>query len=259
MATSTPPPGGTQSTDGLVLFGMAHSHPVHAVRLMLEYKGLEHRVVNLMPGLHPPIVRALGFRGGSVPALKIGRRRLQGTRRIARALEVLAPEPPLFPADPAERAAVQEAERWGEEVLQPIPRRVFRWALQHRQELRHWMADEVVGLPAPGVAGAAFWPIGALFARISAADEATVRADLSALPHVLDHCDALIAAGVIGGAQPNAADCQILASVRLMAGMTDLDAVLDGRPCRAAALSLRPSFPGPIPRVLPPDWIVTTA
>lgn len=241
--------------DRLVLFGMAHSHPVHAVRLMLEHKGLEHRVVNLMPGLHPPIVRAIGFRGGSVPALKIGRRRLQGTRRIARALEALAPDPPLFPADAARRLAVEEAERWGEEELQPVPRRIFRWALQHRQVLRRWMAKEVVGLPAPGVAGAAFWPVGALFARISSADEETVREDLLRLPALLDHCDALIAAGTMGGAERNAADCQILASVRMMAGMLDLDPLLAGRPCRAAALALRPDYPGPVPAVLPPEWL----
>lgn len=238
-----------------VLFGMAHSHPVHAVRLMLEHKGIEHRVVDLMPGLHPPIVRALGFRGGSVPALKVGRRRLQGTREISRALETLQAEPPLFPADPAARAAVEEAERWGEEMLQPVPRRLFRWALQHRQTLRRWMAKEVVGLPAPGAAGAAFWPIGLLFARISAADDATVQADLRRLPELLDHADALLAAGVIGGEHLNAADCQIVPSIRLMAGMPDLAMLLADRPCLAHAMRVLPVFPGPIPRVLPPDWV----
>jgi glutathione S-transferase len=39
------------------------------------------------------------------------------------------PEPPLFPADPDRRAAVEEAERWGERVLQPVPRQLFRYLI----------------------------------------------------------------------------------------------------------------------------------
>jgi glutathione S-transferase len=240
-----------------VLYGMAHSHPVHAARLMLERKGVEHRVVNILPGLHPLVVRAVGFRGGSVPALRIAGRRVQGTRRISRALDQLHPEPALVPADPAARRAVEEAERWGEAELQPVPRRIFRWGLQHRNDLRKWMAREVVGIPGPlvGAAGAGFAPIGVLYARISAADEATVRADLQNLPALLDHCDALVADGVIGTGDVNAADCQILASVRLFLAMDDLRPLVEGRPCGDAALRLRPDFPGPAPAMLPPGWV----
>ena len=35
------------------LYAMAHSHPAIAVRLMLEHKGIDAEVWNILPGLHP--------------------------------------------------------------------------------------------------------------------------------------------------------------------------------------------------------------
>ncbi len=98
----------------VTLYSVGPSHPGRTARLMLDHKGIEHRLVNLPPGSQPIALRALGFRGARVPALKIDGRRVQGSRRISRFLDELRPEPPLFPADPQRRAAVEEAERWGE-------------------------------------------------------------------------------------------------------------------------------------------------
>jgi glutathione S-transferase len=237
------------------LYGLAHSHPVHATRLMLEHKGIDHRVVNLLPGFHPLAVRAVGFRQGSVPALKLDGRRIQGTLAIAHALERRQADPPLFPADPERRRAVQEAQRWGHDELQPVPRRIFRWSLNHDAGVREWMARAVVGMPAPKLAAAAFKPIGALFARISSADADTVRRDLRRLPALLDHCDRLIAEGTIGGPELNAADCQILPSLRLLLGTEDIALALRGRPCAAAAMRVLPEYPGPVPASLPAEWL----
>lgn len=237
-----------------VLLGLAQSHPAHAARLMLEHKGIDHRVVDLMPGLHAPIVRAAGFPGPTVPALRIDGRHVQGSRAIAQTLDALQPEPPLFPADPVARAAVIEAERWGEEVLQPMPRRMIRWGLVNNRGLRTWMAREI-RLPLPGAAGYALLPLSLIFARIAGAGDDAVRRDLRELPGHLDHVDALLADGVLGGPVLNAADCQVLTSVRFMAGATDLLPLLAGRPCLDAALALRPEFPGPMPPFLPADWL----
>ncbi|WP_205699430.1 glutathione S-transferase family protein [Conexibacter sp. SYSU D00693] len=240
-----------------VLLGIAHSHAAHAARLMLERKGLDHRVVDLLPGLHPPVVRAMGFPDGAVPALRIAGRRVQGTTAISRALDELHPDPPLFPAEAAARRAVEEAERWGHDVLQGVPRRIFRWGLRHEGGVRRWMAREVVGIPGRVVpaAGAVFTPIGWLYARISEADDGAVQEDLRRLPEHLDHCDALVADGVIGTDEVNAADCQVLASVRLLLAMEDTRPVVEGRPSAAAALRLRPDFPGPAPAFLPAAWL----
>src|SRR5688572_26619808 len=95
---------------------------------------------------HRPIVRALGFPGHRVPALIIRGERVQGTRPIVRALDRLQPEPPLLPADPERRRAVEEVERFGEEELQPILRWIQPWAVFQRPEAMASMAD---GLRSP--------------------------------------------------------------------------------------------------------------
>src|ERR1044072_269719 len=111
----------------LKLYCTPPSNPSASVRLMIEYKGMDHKVVRLLPGLHPQLVRLAGFRGNTVPAVKADDgRRVQNSRAIARLLDELQPEPPLFPADPERRLAVEEAERWGEERLQNVPRVLYR-------------------------------------------------------------------------------------------------------------------------------------
>src|SRR6266511_3348945 len=76
---------------------------------MLERKGIEHKTVWLLPGLWPFLLRTRGFRGGTVPAMKIDGRRLQSSRAISRALEEVKPDPPLFPADPERRHTLRHA------------------------------------------------------------------------------------------------------------------------------------------------------
>jgi glutathione S-transferase len=72
---------------------------------MLERKGIEHKLVNILPGSQPVVVRLVGFRGITVPALRIDGRRIQGSPEISRFLDELVPEPPLFPRDPEQRRA----------------------------------------------------------------------------------------------------------------------------------------------------------
>src|SRR4051794_33960196 len=98
---------------GATLYSLVVSHPAIAARGMLEYKGIEHRVVNLPPSFHPVVLRARGFRHNTVPALVIDGRRVQGSRNISRKLDVVKPDPLLFPSDREQRQAVEEAERWG--------------------------------------------------------------------------------------------------------------------------------------------------
>jgi glutathione S-transferase len=130
----------------VVLYWMSISHPSQAARKMLKLKGVEHELVDMIPLSQRIHLRLAGFSGGTVPALKLDGRRIQGTRRIARALDERWPSPPLFPADPAARARVEAAERWGEEQLQPIPRRLFRYGVARNPRLRRWVV-RAQGLP----------------------------------------------------------------------------------------------------------------
>jgi glutathione S-transferase len=239
---------------GVTLYSLELSHPSQAARLMLERKGIEHEVKDLFPGGHPTQLRLAGFRGGTVPALKINGRKIQGSTHISRVLDELQPEPGLFPADPDRRRAVEEAEAWGEQVLQPVPRRVFRWGASHSNEMRLWMVRDM-GMPAPALAARVQKPLAVAFARMADASTDRVRADVARLPATLDRVDALIAEEVIGGVEPNAADFQIATCLRVLISYDDLRPQVEGRPAGALALRVLPDYPGPIPPFLPREWL----
>jgi glutathione S-transferase len=232
------------------LYVMPISNSAAAGVAMVAHKSIPHRLVTLMPGLHPLLVRFAGFEGFTVPALELDGRKVQGSRRIARFLDEVRPEPPLFPAEPEPRAAVEEAERWGEQAFQPVPRRLFRHLLLTSEPARRWMGTEVMHLPAPGVLMVLFMPVIRRLAEISRADEARVREDIAQLPELLDQVDGLITDGTIAGTQPNAADFQILASVGVLRAFADLEHHVRGRRCEAAARRLYPDWPS-IPSGLP--------
>ena len=241
---------------GITLYGTPPSPPSHSAQLMLERKGIEHRMVWLLPGLWPVLLRTRGFRGGTVPAMKIDGRRLQSSREISQALEELQPEPPLFPTDPERRAAVEEAERWGDEVLQDVPRRIVRWITAQSQEARVLVARDV-GIPLPRVAAFVNVPAARhLAGKVDANDERVVRGAIAQVPEVMAHVDGLIAEGVIGGDQPNAADFQIATSVRALLTVRDLDPVTQGRPAADLAMRIIPSFGNDFPAgMLPEEWL----
>jgi glutathione S-transferase len=220
---------------------------------MLEYKGIEHRVVDLVPGTQP-VLRVLRFPRHTVPALVIDGRRIQGSREISRALEELRPDPNLFPRDAAARGRVAEAERWGEQVLQRVPRRIFRWMAAHHYVVRRWLVVEAAGVPLGNLLARPALQA-RLFARAVGADEATVRADLAALGDHLEEVERLRAAGVIGGTQHNAADFQIASSLRSIAELGDLAPYVDDHPAVRWAATVVPPLPGPVPAVLPREWL----
>ncbi len=166
----------------------------------------------------------------------------------------MARTPSLYPSEPAARAAVTGAERWGESVLQPIPRRLIRWQLPHHLRQRQWFADVASPLPAPRVAGVVLTPIVAVFARIAGATDDRVREDLHGLSDLLDETDRLIAEGVIGGDQLNAADFQIAPSLRALPAMADVSHLLADRPAAALARRVVPDYPA-VPAALPAGWI----
>lgn len=245
------------------LYGMKHSHAVLAARMALERTAIGFEAHDILPGLHGIVVRAKRFPAWTVPALELDGRRFQGTLAISRELDRVAPEAGLFPVDPEQRRSVEDAERFGHDVLQPIARRVFRWAGERDNAVRAWMAKEVVGMPAPVLFGYAFKPVMILFGRvISKADDDRVRRDLAELPAALDHVDRLIEDGRIAGDTPNAADLQIFTSVRLLMAHADLRGAIEPHPCGRAALRLIPDYPRsgpdalpPVPAALPAQWL----
>jgi glutathione S-transferase len=231
------------------------SHPSMAARLMLEHKGIPYKRRDLIFILSKGILRAARFPGVTVPALKLDGKRVQGTRQISRELDRVKPDPPLFPADAEQRLKVEEAERWGDAVLQPAVRRIIWNALRrNRADIGSYLEGARIGVPV-GLAVKTAAPVVALSARFNKADDENVRGDLAALPEMLDHVDALIKEGVISGPQPNAADFQIATSLRLAMTMDDLRPAIEDRPAGELAMRLAPDFPGHAGSLLPPDWL----
>jgi glutathione S-transferase len=237
------------------LYTIPGSHPGVAAQLMLKHKGIEFKRTDLFPVISKLVVRGLGFPRNTVPAMKIDGERIQGSREIARELERLRPEPALFPSDPEQRAAIEEAERFGDEELQHPVRQLIWWALRKdKAPLRSFSEGARLGIPI-GLALKTAAPIVALSARFNEATDENVRADLAALGGLLQKVDDFIAAGTLDGAELNAADFQIAPSIRLAMTFQDLRPLIEARPAGKLALRVQPQIAGDVPPILPPAWM----
>jgi glutathione S-transferase len=231
----------------LKLYVVHGSHPCAAAEKALSLKGLSYSVLEWPPPLHAPMQRVI-FGRRTVPALRIGNEKVQGSRAIMRRLDELVPEPPLLPTDPAQRARVEAAERWGDGVFQPIARELI-WAgmannpsamVSYSEHSRLPLPDWGVRLSAPVIAQ--------LSRRLIRTGDDVARRDLQALPAQLDKIDAWIADGTIGDPEhPNVADLQIVSTIRLMLTLADTRGMIEGRPCAELARALFPTADGEMP------------
>jgi glutathione S-transferase len=237
------------------LYGIPASHPVYATTLMLAAKGVPYRRIDLPQWFHRALLRALRFPGTTVPALVLDGRRLQTTRTIARALEEVRPEPPLLPSDPARRARVEEVEVWCDGDFQQMGRRLVYWALaRNTAAAESYLEGSKLILPRVLVKPLAPAVIKILRRDHRARDEA-VRADLAALPGLLDRIDGWIADGVLGGDPPNVADYQVATSLALLASHDDLRPLIAARPAGGLMERIAPDYPGRMPPAFPPAWL----
>ena len=183
-----------------------------------------------------------GFDTMTVPALKLDGRRVQGSREISRALDELAPQPPLFPADPQWRRSVQEAEEWGE-ALQDATRRLVLCAARRDPHAFHSVYRHANPIMRP-VQHVSRRLVTRLAAAGHRATDLAGERDVAALPARLDQVDAWIAQGVLDGAELNAADFQIAPNLALLLRFEDLAPFIEGRPAAGLAQRLAPDFPG---------------
>lgn len=232
----------------VTLYTMPISHPGWSARLALARKGVEPKVVDLPAGMHPALLWLRGYRSGTVPAARIGGRRVEGSRAIVQELERLAPQPSLYPDEPTARAAVEEAERWGDETFQNLPRAIARHVIAHERPTRVWFMREHAGMPLPSIAATFSIPVARAMAARSNGSAAGACAALQELPAALDRVDALLADGLLGEPDaPNAAGAQIAPTVALVASLPDLADLVSARPCAAWADALLPQFPRGFP------------
>lgn len=237
------------------LYVIPGSSPSKAAELMLDRKGIDFKRVDLVMAMHRPTLRMMGFPGKTVPALKADGRKVQGTRQISRFLDEVKPDDRLVTSD-----AVAEAERWDDEQLQDVPRRLLFWALLHLPGkertgvARRSLEGYRTGMPI-GIASRTGLPFMKIAAGYTSSTEENVRAALAGLPDMLDHADALIAEGVIGGEALNAADYEIGCTMAGLLEFEDLKPYTEGRPSAAHARRVRPDLAVGIPKVFPAEWL----
>jgi glutathione S-transferase len=125
---------------------------------------------------------------------------------------------------------VEEAERWANDTLQMAARRIaLAAAVRDPSAITRPAGDGRMGylLYRRAITRRLIIPlIGRL---IFAAGGAAERELLAELPAMLDRIDAWIAAGVLGGAQLNAADFMVAPSLALMLYRPDILPLLEGR------------------------------
>jgi glutathione S-transferase len=217
----------------------------------MELKGVHYRRVEWPPTMHVPMQR-MRFGQGTVPGLVIDGERVIGSRRILARLDELVPDPSLRATDPN----VEEANRWGDEVLQALARRLTWWTLRRRPSAILSYAEDS-RLPFPRFVTRGLTPV---ISRVEwvindVSDKSTQR-DLRTLPEHLDRVDTWIADGLLGGGQPTAADLQIGSSIALLRTKHDIRPLISGRPAERLATSQFARFPGEVPAgTFPADWL----
>ena len=241
------------------LYVIPGSHACRAAILMLEHKGVPYRVVDFVTLTHPLMARLRGFDAGrqrrvagerrplalrlgdqlgTVPGLAAGRERISTNHGIARFLDERHPDPPLFGE---RRAEIEAAERWGNETLQMVARRLLlamavrdpagaaRLAADGRMGYLLYRNETLRRLIIPFIGRGGF-----------ATDAKVERELLAELPAHLDRIDAWIEDGVLGTEQPNAADFMIAPSLALMLYRPDVEPLFEGRPALALVDRLLP-------------------
>ena len=226
-------------SDEAILYAIPGSHPARTGQLMLELKQIPFRRVNLVPGFHRVYVRLRGFPGDRVPAVRFADgSRAQGTRPLGRALDALKPEPRLVPDDPR----VEEAERWGDDVLQQWARRmVIEAGIRDPDLLNERGRDGRLG-PLLFKRDGQRRVMARLVKIAYGMTPEQFSDDQTRVEEMLDRVDELIAAGVLNGERLNCADLQIATSLALIEYRVDVRDELHHRP---GAQLMERVLPGP--------------
>jgi glutathione S-transferase len=238
------------------LYVVNGSHPCATVEAALQRKGIPYRTTEFPPPMHMAPMKLL-FGERTVPGIKIDGEKISGSRAILRRLDELVPEPALYPADPAARAAVEEAEAWGDQELQALVRRILWPTFKAHPEAMATFSEGSKLPPLPVPVLKAIAPVATrIEMRANGASLAAYPGDVRSLPAALDKIDAWIADGVLGGDEPNAADLQIAPSLRLLMAFADLRPIIEPRPAGALTLRLFPDFPGDVaPGAIPAELL----
>jgi len=100
---------------------------------LVHFKRVPHTRRAVMPGVHQFVARHLSG-GTTMPLLQHDGQTFGDSSEIVRALELLQPEPPLYPADPHLRRRALELEQQFDTILAPAMRKVLYQEALFRRE-----------------------------------------------------------------------------------------------------------------------------
>ncbi len=119
----------------LELYQFELSQYSEKVRLILDYKGLEYRKIEVTPGVgQVELFRMTGQ--GQVPVLKDGHRYIVDSTEIAKYLDSQYPERPLIPQNSKERGLCLMMEEWADESIGIKGRKALFSAISQDQSYR---------------------------------------------------------------------------------------------------------------------------
>ncbi|MGC1306383.1 MAG: glutathione S-transferase family protein [Phormidesmis sp.] len=111
------------------------SHYCEKVRLVLDYKQLPYKAIEVTPGLGQiELYRMSGQR--QVPVLKDGDEIVPDSTAIARYLDKKYPERPVIPVDAQKRGLCLALEAWADESIGPNARKVMIGAFNRHPNFR---------------------------------------------------------------------------------------------------------------------------
>ncbi|WP_341526047.1 glutathione S-transferase family protein [Nostoc sp. UHCC 0302] len=105
------------------------------VRLILDYKGLDYRKIEVTPGIgQVELFRLTGQK--QVPVLKDGNKYIADSTAIAKYLDLKYPDRPLIPQDPKKRGVTLLIEEWADESIGIKSRKALFSAISQDQSFR---------------------------------------------------------------------------------------------------------------------------
>lgn len=177
----------------LELYQFELSHYSEKVRLILDYKGLAYRKIEVTPGIGQlDLMRLSGQR--QVPVLKDGSEVIADSTAIAEYLDRQYPDRPLIPTEPKQRGLCLLIEQWADESIGLNARKAMVGALNNDQSFRTAflpsstpdLLKTVIGAVPNEVLNALGFGIGMGPDTIKSAEDSLKR-DLTALCFILMH------------------------------------------------------------------------
>ena len=217
------------------LYGFDLSHPTLMARVMLDIKGIDYRLVETPVGLHNVIIHLYGFRGSTVPALRLA-------DAIARTDD--ARDRAQTRSGGPRTAAGRRGRRVG------AGRGVGRHGLPEHSTATGAPDGRALGCgcaatsptPArcrcPTLQARLTGPVASLLARVAGAPSSTSTADLRAFPETMDEVDTLLTGGVARTDPPDALALQLILTTKTLWRYPQLRPILEGRPSTKLALAV---------------------